>query len=58
MKGLPLVKENHFREHLNKADIPKSMEPDRLHPQVLRELADVTVRPLLDYLCKGMLPEG
>ncbi|GAB0184089.1 mitochondrial enolase superfamily member 1 [Grus japonensis] len=27
-------------------DIPKSMGPDRLHPQVLRELADIIERPL------------
>ena len=39
--------ENHVREHLNKPDILKSTEPDRLHPQVLRDLVDVTVRPLL-----------
>lgn len=34
-------------EHLNKPDILKSVEPDSLHPQVLRELVDVTLRPLL-----------
>lgn len=25
----------------------KSMDPDRMHPQVLRELVDIIVRPLL-----------
>ena len=32
----PLVEEDQVREHLNKLDICKSMEPDGLHSQILR----------------------
>ncbi|KAK4831696.1 hypothetical protein QYF61_018748 [Mycteria americana] len=35
------------REYLRKLDIHKSMSPDGMHQKVLRELADVTTRPLL-----------
>ncbi|GAB0207239.1 mitochondrial enolase superfamily member 1 [Grus japonensis] len=45
-EDLPLVKEDQFREHLGKLDIHKSMGPNGMHPQVLRELADVIARPL------------
>lgn len=31
--------------YLNKVKTHKSLGPDRLHPQVLREFADVIVRP-------------
>jgi len=34
------------REHVNKLDVLMSIRPGRLHPWVLRELADVIVRPL------------
>lgn len=40
------MEEDLVREHLNKLDGHKSMGPDRLHPQVLRELADIIARPL------------
>ena len=33
------VEEDQVREHLSKPDIRKSMGPDGVHPQVLRELA-------------------
>ena len=34
------------REYLNELDIHESLGPDRRHPQVLRELASVIVRPV------------
>ena len=40
------MQESQVREHLNKLDIPKSMGNEGLHPRVLRELVNVTARPL------------
>ncbi|GAB0187639.1 mitochondrial enolase superfamily member 1 [Grus japonensis] len=45
-EDLPLVEEDWVREHLGKLDIHKSMGPDAMHPQVLRELAGITAKPL------------
>ncbi|GAB0182914.1 mitochondrial enolase superfamily member 1 [Grus japonensis] len=45
-EDLPLVEEDWVREHLGKPDIHKSMGPDGMHPQGLRELADLIVMPL------------
>jgi len=45
-KGLPLVKEDQLKEHLNKLEIRKSRGPDGIYPHVLRELADVIARSL------------
>lgn len=42
---LPLVEENQNREYLSKLDIHKSMGLHGMQPQVLRNLADVIVRP-------------
>ena len=43
---LPLVKEDCVRDHLSNRDNHKSMGSDRMHPQALRELADVIAEPL------------
>ena len=44
---LPLSEEDQVREHLSNLDAHKSMGPDGMQPQVLRELANVTASPLL-----------
>lgn len=43
------VVEDHLREHLNQLNI-RSRRPDGMHPQMLWELADVTVTPFLVIL--------
>ncbi|GAB0189774.1 mitochondrial enolase superfamily member 1 [Grus japonensis] len=43
---LPTVGEDQVREYLRNLKVHKSMGPDELHPQVLRELADEVARPL------------
>ncbi|GAB0178198.1 mitochondrial enolase superfamily member 1 [Grus japonensis] len=40
------VGEDQVREYLRNLKVHKSMGPDELHPQVLRELADEVARPL------------
>ena len=40
------MEENLVKEHLKKLDIHKSLVPGRMHPQVVRELANVTASPL------------
>jgi len=44
------VEEDQVSEYFNKLNICNSMGTDGMHPRVLRELADVTVRPLLIIL--------
>lgn len=56
MKGIPgpearqedvsLVEKNQVREHLSRLDIHRNKGPDRMYPQVLRELVEVIARPL------------
>lgn len=41
-----LLVEDQLSVHLNKLDINKSVEPSSMHPEMLRELSDVIVRPL------------
>lgn len=38
------VEDDQVRTHLNKPDIHKSMRDDRMHTQVLRELANVIIK--------------
>ncbi|GAB0206425.1 mitochondrial enolase superfamily member 1 [Grus japonensis] len=43
---LPTVGEDQVREYLRNLKVHRSMGPDEMHPQVLRELADEVARPL------------
>lgn len=44
--GSSLVEEDPVRDFLSKLDAHESVGPDGMLPQVLRELADVIMRPL------------
>jgi len=45
-EDLPLVEKDCVRDHLSNLDTHKSMGPDGMHPQVLRQLAYVIAEPL------------
>jgi len=42
----PLVEEDCVRDHLSNLDAHKSMGPDGMHPEVLRELVDIIAKTL------------
>ncbi|KFO80733.1 RNA-directed DNA polymerase from mobile element jockey, partial [Cuculus canorus] len=42
----PVIQEEAVRDLLAQRDTRKSMGPDRIHPRVLKELADVLSKPL------------
>lgn len=46
MEVLPAVSEDQVCDHLKNLEADKSMEPNEIHPQVLRELVDEVAKPL------------
>lgn len=49
-KHFPLIEEDWIREHLGKLDILKSMCPDRVYPQELRELIGHHIKATHNHL--------
>ncbi|KFP81991.1 RNA-directed DNA polymerase from mobile element jockey, partial [Apaloderma vittatum] len=44
-KELPIVSEDQVCDHLMNLKVYKSMEPDGIHPRVLREMVDDVAKP-------------
>lgn len=43
---LSAIVENQVQDHLRSLKVPMSMGPDKIHPQVLKELAEEVAKPL------------
>lgn len=50
---LPTAEEDWVSKNLSQLDIPKSMDPDRMHLKALKELTDGTVRPLYSIFVRS-----
>lgn len=48
-EDVSFMKEDRAREHFIKLGMHKSMGPVEVHPKVLRELADITAKPLSKF---------
>ena len=51
-EDLPAVSEDQVQDHLRNLKVPKSMESNKIHPQILRELVDEDAK-LLSILFEG-----
>jgi len=49
----PTVGEDRIQDHLRNLKVYKSMVPDEVHPQVLKEMADEVAKPLSIILEKA-----